>query len=62
MHLKESKMKSKLLLSYCAINGYLPYLGSERKRDLLPQETQLKRIALAQQKRERKAIKKEKGL
>lgn len=46
----------KALLSYCAINGYMPYLGSERKRNLLPQEEQLKKIALAQQKRERKAL------
>ena len=50
---------SRQLLSYCAINGYMPYLGSQRKRDLLPQEEQLRKIALAQQKRERKAIKKE---
>lgn len=46
----------KALLSYCAINGYMPYLGSERKRNLLPQEEQLRKIALAQQKRERKAL------
>ena len=54
-----NKIDAKTLLSYCAVNGYLPYLGSQRKRDLLPQEEQLKRIALAQQKRERKALKKE---
>jgi len=46
----------KALLSYCAINGYMPYLGSERKRNLLPQEEQLRKIKLAQQKRERKAL------
>lgn len=46
----------KALLAYCAINGYMPYLGSERKRNLLPQEEQLRKIALAQQKRERKAL------
>lgn len=49
--------KSKALLSYCAINGYLPYMGSPRRRDSLPQEEQLRKIALAQQKRERKAQK-----
>ena len=40
--------KSKALLSYCAINGYLPYMGSSRKRDSLPQKEQLRKIALAQ--------------
>ena len=49
--------KSKAPLSYCAINGYLPYMGSSRKRDSLPQEEQLRKFALAQQKRERKAQK-----
>ena len=49
--------KSKALLSYCAINGYLPYVGSPRRRDSLPREEQLRKIALAQQKRERKAQK-----
>ena len=49
--------KSKALLSYCAINGYLPYMGSPRRRDSLPQKEQLRKIALAQQKRERKAQK-----
>lgn len=48
----------KTLLSYCAVSGYMPYLGSPRKRDFLPQEEQLRKIALAQQKRERKALKK----
>ena len=51
-------MNTNTLLSYCAINGLMPYLGSPRKRDSLPQKEQLRRIALAQQKRERKAIKK----
>lgn len=50
--------ETKQLLSYCAINGYMPYLGNPRKRDLLPQSEQLKKIALAQQKRERKALNK----
>ena len=50
----------KSLLNYCSVNGYLPYLGSPRKRDFLPQKEQLKKIALAQQKRERKALKKNK--
>lgn len=50
--------ETKQLLSYCAINGYLPYMGSPRRRDSLPQEQQLRKIALAQQKRERKALKK----
>lgn len=48
---------SKALLSYCSVNGYLPYLGSPRKRDLLPEKEQLRKIALAQQKRERKSFK-----
>lgn len=46
---------SKQLLAYCAVNGFMPYMGSPKKRDLLPQEEQLRKIALAQQKRERKA-------
>lgn len=50
--------EAKQLLSYCAINGYLPYMGSPRRRDSLPQEQQLRKFALAQQKRERKALKK----
>lgn len=49
-----SKIESKALLSYCAINGYLPLYGCVRRRDTLPQEEQLRKIALAQQKRERK--------
>ena len=49
--------KSNALLSYCAISGYLPYMGSPRRRDSLSQDEQLKKIALAQQKRERKAQK-----
>lgn len=54
------KTKSaKELLAYCSVNGYMPYMGSPRRRDNLPQEQQLRKIALAQQKRERKAIKKE---
>ena len=54
----ETELAAKQLLAYAAIQGYLPlYLGSPRKRDLLPQEEQLKKIALAQQKRERKANK-----
>ena len=51
-------LDAKTLLTYCAINGYMPYLGSERRRDLLPQEEQLKRIELAKQKRKRKLLKK----
>lgn len=47
---------SKKLLAYCAVNGYMPYLGSPRRRDSLPQEEQLRKIALAQKKRERKAL------
>ena len=27
----------KTLLSYCAVSGYMSYLGSSRKRDFLPQ-------------------------
>ena len=50
--------ETKQLLSYCVINGYLPYMGSPRRRDSLPQEQQLRKIALAQQKRERKVLKK----
>lgn len=53
---KDKTNEAKLLLSYCAVNGYMPYLGSSRKRDLLSQEEQLRRIALAEQKRERKAL------
>lgn len=49
---------SKQLLSYCAANGYMPYMGSPRRRDGLSQKEQLRKIALAQQKRERKALKK----
>ena len=49
-------LDAKTLLTYCAINGYMPYLGSQRKRDLLPQEEQLKRIELAKQKKARKAF------
>lgn len=41
---------SKALLSCCSVNGYLPYLGRPRKRDLLPEKEQLRKIALAQQK------------
>ena len=54
----KDNINAKSLLSYCSINGYLPYLGSPRKRDLLPEKEQLRKIALAQQKRERKALKK----
>ena len=49
---------TKNLLCYCAVNGYFPYLGSTRKRDFLPQEVQLQKIAKAKEKRERKALKK----
>ena len=56
----KDNINAKSLLSYCSVNGYLPYLGSPRKRDLLPEKEQLKKIALAQQKRERKALKKNK--
>ena len=49
--------KSKALLLYCAINGYLPYMGSPRKRDSLSEDEQLRKIALAQEKRQRKAQK-----
>lgn len=52
------KIDTKTLLSYCALNGYMPYLGNPRKRDLLPQEEQLRKIALAKDKRARKALKK----
>lgn len=57
---KDKDKEAKLLLSYCAMNGYMPYMGSPRKRDLLLQEEQLRRIALAQQKRERKALRNKK--
>ncbi len=57
-----SKIESKALLSYCAVNGYMPYMGSPRRRDSLPQEEQLRKIALAQQKRERKCKLKNKAL
>lgn len=57
-NIDDSKAKvSKTLLAYCAINGYMPCLGSSKKRDLLPQKEQLRKFALAQQKRERKALK-----
>lgn len=46
------------LLTYCAVNGYMPYMGSPRRRDSLPEKEQLRKIALAQQKRERKNNKK----
>ena len=49
---------SQALLSYAAINNWLPYMGSPRRRDSLPQEEQLRKIVVAQQKRERKALKK----
>lgn len=49
-------LDAKTLLSYCSVNGYMPYLGGQRKRDLLPQEEQLKKIELAKQKRARKAF------
>lgn len=42
------------LLTYCAVNGYMPYMGSPRRRDSLPEKEQLRKIALAEQKRERK--------
>lgn len=59
----ETEMSAKQLLAYAAISGWLsPYLGSPRKRDLLPQDEQLKKIALAQQKRERKYKLKNKAL
>ena len=54
----ENKIDNKTLLAYCAINGYLPYVGSPRKRDSLPQEEQEKKIKLAKDKRARKALKK----
>ena len=57
-----SKIESKALLSYCAVNGYMPYMGSPRRRDSLPQEEQLRKIALAQQKREIKCKLKNKAL
>lgn len=49
---------TKALLTYCAVNGYIPYMGSPRRRDSLPEKEQLRKIALAQQKRERKNNKK----
>lgn len=49
--------ETKQLLSYCEINRYLPYMGSPRRRDSLPEEQQLRKFALAQQKREKKALK-----
>lgn len=49
----------KMFMSYCALNGWIPYYKSNRKRDELPQEEQLTKIALAQQKRERKELKKQ---
>lgn len=55
----ESKKKEpNTLLTYCTVNGYMPYMGSPRRRDSLSQEEQLRKIALAQLKRERKLIKK----
>ena len=53
---------SKQLLAYCSVSGYMPYLGSPRRRDSLPQKEQLRKIALAQQKRERKYKLKNKAL
>lgn len=49
---------AKGLLTYCAVNGYIPYMGSPRRRDSLPEKEQLRKIALAEQKRERKNNKK----
>jgi len=49
---------SKQILSYCTVNGYMPYMGSPRRRDSLPKKEQLRKLALAQQKRERKALRK----
>ena len=49
----------KMFLSYCAINGWIPYYKNNRKRDELQQKEQLRKIALAQQKRERKALAKQ---
>ena len=54
----DSYGKAKGLLTYCAVNGYMPYMGSPRRRDSLPEKEQLRKIALAQQKRERKNNKK----
>ncbi len=59
-YLKIKASESKQLLSYCAVNEYMPYMGSPRRRDSLPKEEQLRKIALAQQKRERKALRKTK--
>lgn len=55
---EQGKSMSQALLSYAAINNWLPYMGSPRRRDSLPQEEQLRKIVVAQQKRERKALKK----
>lgn len=57
-YLQIKASESKQLLSYCAVNGYMPYMGSPRRRDSLPKEEQLRKIALAQQKRKRKAQRK----
>lgn len=53
---QNGKSISNGLLAYCAVNGYMPYMGSPRRRDSLPEEEQLRKIALAQKKRERKAL------
>lgn len=49
----------KMFMSYCALNCWIPYYKSNRKRDESPQKEQLRKIALAQQKRERKELKKQ---
>ncbi len=55
--MKVSKEEARCLLaSSIAMSGI--YLGSPRRRDSLPESVQLKRIALAQLKRERKLNKK----
>jgi len=55
---KGKSISAKTMLSYCAVNGYMPYMGSSRRGNSLPKEEQLRKIALAQQKRERKALRK----
>lgn len=50
------------LLASCKLNRFMPYVKSERRRNKLSTEQQLKKIALAQQKRERKCKLKNKVL
>ncbi len=46
------------VLTSIKLNRFMPYKKTERRRNKLPIEQQLRKIALAQQKRERKCSQK----